>query len=256
MHSRMRHAAALAVALALVWACASSAQSPLKNHATGNPAVKSMEAISFGPEGTLLIGDGKGKQIVAIETGDTKPQMWTKTEVPNIKDQLGGRLGTTGKGIDIIKMAVNPASHTAYFAVRSSGNDLVLTMDGAGKVNEFRLENVKHVRVPVPADGKVTKITDITWAGDRVLVCAQANETFGSKVLSIKAPLASDGSCGCFSTDTYHVGHGKWETKAPIRTIMSYEEAGKKYAVGSFTCTPIVKYPIDDLTPDAKVKGV
>jgi hypothetical protein len=126
---------------------------------------------------------------------------------------------------------------------------------GDGKVNEFALDEVKHVRVPLPADGKVSKITDITWAGDRVLIAAQANETFGSKIFSITAPLAADTNCSCFSTETYHVAHGRWETKAPIRTVMPYEEAGKKYLVGAFTCTPIVKYAIDDLQPGAKVKG-
>ena len=46
------------------------------------------------------------------------------------------------------------------------------------------------------------------------------------------------------------------ETKAPIICLMPYEEDGKTNVVGSFTCTPIVKYPVESMTPDAKVKGV
>jgi hypothetical protein len=69
------------------------------------------------------------------------------------------------------------------------------------------------------------------------------------------APLGQEGSCGSFSTETFHVAHNKWETAAPIRTMMPYEENGKKYLIGTFTCTPIVKYSLDDLTPGAKVKG-
>ena len=63
-------------------------------------------------------------------------------------------------------------------------------------------------------------------------------------------------SCGSFSTETFHVAHNQWETKAPIRTMMPYEENGKRYLVGTFTCTPIVKYNLDDMKPAAKVKGI
>src|SRR5271165_5920061 len=84
----------------------------------GDPGIKSIEAIAFGPDGLLLIGDGKGAQVVAIETGDLAAQKWSKTEIPNIKEYLAGRLGTTASGVDILKMTVNPVSHKVYIAVR------------------------------------------------------------------------------------------------------------------------------------------
>src|SRR6266545_1012296 len=92
----------------------------LKSAVTGDPQIKSIQAINFGPQGLLLIGDGKGSQLVAIATGDTTPTKWTRTEVPQITEQLAGRLGTTAKGISITRLAVNPASSTAYFAVRKT----------------------------------------------------------------------------------------------------------------------------------------
>jgi hypothetical protein len=230
----------------------------LKNPTTGNPQIRSIEAICFGPQGLLLIGDGRGNQVVAIDTGDTLPTAWSSTELKNIKDELAGRIGTTAAGIAITKLAVNPASRKAYFAIRllAEKKDLILTIDGAGKIAEFALDNVRHVRVPVPADTKISKITNVTWAGDRVLIAAQANETFANKIFSVTTPISTDNACTCFSTETYHVAHGRWETKAPLRTILPYEEDGKKYLVGSFTCTPIVKYGTDELKPGAKVKGV
>ncbi len=247
---------ALALAAALVFAGVVNAGSPLKNPTTGTPALKSIDAIGFGPQGLLIIGDGKGRQVVAIDTGDTKAQNWTRTEILNIKDTLAAKLGTTGQGIDLGKLAVNPASQTAYVAVRAkdANKDLILTIDGTGKVAECALENVKHIAVTLPIDTKVSKITDVSWGGDRILVAAQASDTFGSKIFSIVG-LSGNSTCVCFSTETFHVGHNKWETKAPIRTIIPYEENGKKFLVGTFTCTPIVKYPIEDLQPDAKVKG-
>ncbi|MBM4067758.1 MAG: hypothetical protein FJ271_02260 [Planctomycetes bacterium] len=252
-----KHLVALAVGIAyLLPAGAAHAQS-LKSPKSGDPQVKSIEAISFGPNGLLLIGDGKGRQVVAVDTQDTAPKKLSKTEIPNIADELAGRIGTTGKGIEIIKLAVNPASQTAYFAIRKMDDkkDLLLTLNADGKVREFTLDNVKHVRVPLPTDVKVVKITDITWAGDRVLVAVQASDTFASKFVSIMAPLAGDTRCDCVSAETYHVAHSNWETRAPIRTAIPYEENGKKYLVGAFTCTPIVKYSLDDLKSGGKVKG-
>ena len=250
----------VAVALGLLaWAAPAHAQNTiLKAAASGDPQVKSIQAISFAPQGVLLIGDGKGRQIVAVETGDTTPHKWTRNEVAKIDEQLAGRLGTTAKGITISRLAVNPASGTAYLAVRKTDDkrDLILTVDGTGKVGEFALDKVKYARVKLPAaEGEQVLITDVTWAGDRVLAAVQAKDIFTSKIASVKAPLVNDAQSVSYSTETYHVAHRQWETKAPIRTLMPYEQDGKKYVVGAFTCTPIVKFGLDDLEPDAKVKG-
>jgi hypothetical protein len=260
MQSRQWLCAALGVcaALTLSSATARAQNSPLKNAEQGTPTIKSIEAISFGPDGLLLIGDGKGKQLVAVDTGDTTKTQWTKTEVADIANVLAGRLGATAKDIQILKVAVNPASQTAYFAVRmlAMKKDIVLTLDGNGNVKEVSLENVKYVGVPLPADANVTAVTGVCWAGDRALVTALSKDTFANKCFSIMAPLGKDGSCGSFSTETFHVAHKQWETAAPIRTMMPYEENGKRYLIGTFTCTPIVKYNLDDMQADAKVKGV
>jgi hypothetical protein len=193
------------LALGLGTATASAQTAVLKDATTGTPTLKSIEAIGFTPSGVLLIGDGKGKQVVAVDTRDTVSVKWTGTAMKDIKDTLAGKLGATGKDIEIVKVAVNPMSNTAYLAVRglTMKKDLILTVDGSGKVGEFKLDAVPFVAIPVPSDVKVTKITDIAWAGDRVLVAAQASDMFASKIFSIMAPLAKDGSCKVFSTETY-----------------------------------------------------
>jgi hypothetical protein len=221
----------------------------------GNPKLKSIEAIRFGPNGLLLIGGGS--DVVTVETGDTKESTWAKKDIANIDQVLAGKLGLTSKDIEIRRIAVNPASRKLYVAVRSlKGNQYaILTIDGDGKVDEFSLENVKYNKYPLEVGKQaVTKITDVVWAGGRIVAATQAGDTFGSRVFTIvpgaKDPFAS------FSTETYHVGHGKWETKAPIMALMPYEDGKKTNVVGSFTCTPIVKYSIDDTSPEVKVKGI
>jgi hypothetical protein len=236
------------------------AGAPVSAAEVGTPALKSIEAIAFGPDGLLLIGDGKGAQIVSVETGDTTPREWTVKDIADIKGQLAGRIGATAKGIEITKLAVNPASRVAYVAVRKldGKQDMILTISGDGKINEFALEKVKHTVYALPVDSKDgnPKITDLTWAGDRILAAATAGQTFKSRFYSMMVNAKADVVPVSFGTDTYHVAHKRWETDAPIRTVIPYEENGKKYLVGAFTCTPIVKYALEDMTAGARVKGV
>src|SRR5262249_61358745 len=97
----------------------------------GNPKLSTIEAIAFGPNGLLLIGGGA--QVVSVETGDTKPTTWSKTEIANIDQVLAGKLGLQAKDIEIRKLAVNPASGKAYVALQSlqTKASVILTIDGA-----------------------------------------------------------------------------------------------------------------------------
>lgn len=232
----------------------------IKSGTTGTPKILSIDVIRFAPEGVLLIGDGKGAQILAVDTKDTAPKPALKNAIDKFDDKLAAKLGATGKQIVITDLAVNPASKLTYVAIRrqSDGKPIILTVDGEGKIGEFALENVTYARVQLPAGDKapITKLTDLAWAGSRILAAGQANEEFACKIFSIPAPVEHDAKGNIYSTETYHVSHGRWETKAPMSTLMPYEEAGKMYVVGSFACTPVVKYPIDDLQPGAKVKGI
>ena len=40
-----------------------------------------------------------------------------------------------------------------------------------------------------------------------------------------------------------------------MSVVMPLKEGDKTYIVGAFSCTPVVKYPLDSLKPDAVVKG-
>jgi hypothetical protein len=222
----------------------------------GNPNVKQIEAINFGPNGLLLIAGGT--QVTTVDTGDSKETTWTKTEINNVDQMLAAKLGLMAKDIEIRRVAVNPASRKAYFAVRSlkTKQDILLTIDGAGNVAEFSLDNVKFERYPLAVGTTdVTKVTDVIWAGNRIVAATQAGDKFGSRVFSI-TPGSKGSTPVSFSTETYHTGHGKWETKAPILCMMPYEEKGETSVVGSFTCTPIVKYPLQEMEPKGTVKGV
>jgi hypothetical protein len=232
------------------------ALTPLAQADQGSPKIKTIEAIAFGPNGLLLIGGGA--QVVTVETGDTTPISWSITELPNIDRALAGKLGLDAKDIEVRKLAVNPASRKAYVALQAlpTKSSIILTIDGAGTIAEFGLDNVKYntYALAVPKGG-ITKVTDIAWANGKILASTQATDKFGaSRVFTIN-PAAKDGSPMQISTKTFHTGHNRWETQAPLRVLMPYLDNGKTNVVGSFTCTPIVRYDLEDAKNDDQVVG-
>ena len=57
------------------------------------------------------------------------------------------------------------------------------------------------------------------------------------------------------SVEIFHASHGRIETKSPVRTFVPFDIGGKPYLLASYTCTPLVTFPISQLTPDTKVTG-
>jgi len=222
----------------------------------GNPKVTTIEAIAFGPNGLLLIGGGA--RVVSVETGDTNRSTWAKSEIANIDQVLAGKLGLQAQDIEIRKLAVNPASGKAYVALQSlkSKANAILTIDGTGNVAEFPLDDVKYTSYTLATPkAAISKVTDIAWAGGKIVAATQATDKFtASRVFTID-PKAKDGSATQISTKTFHVGHNRWETSAPLRVLMPVIESGKTSVVGSFTCTPVVRYDLDDAKNDEQVTG-
>jgi hypothetical protein len=55
------------------------------------------------------------------------------------------------------------------------------------------------------------------------------------------------------SLEIFHVSHGKWETAAPIKTFVPYENG--RSILASYTCTPVVQFPIADFAAGSKATG-
>ena len=224
----------------------------------GDPEIKSINVISFAPEGILLIGDGRGSQVIAVDTGDRSPQGKTFQPISDIDKELAARIGANPNGIEIVDMAVNPASGIAYIAARKQDDksNVVFTVTPQGTINLLDLESVKYARVTL-ASGKasISIITDVAWAESQIVASARSSESFSSKIFSIPVPLSQDTESRVFSAETYHVSHGRWETKAPMSVLIPVTENDQTYIVGAFSCTPVVKYNINAIKPGATVKG-
>ena len=55
--------------------------------------------------------------------------------------------------------------------------------------------------------------------------------------------------------DLYHAAHKKYETHSPIRTLMTYTLNNEPHVLAAYTCTPLVTFPISQLTNGSHVKG-
>ncbi len=81
-----------------------------------------------------------------------------------------------------------------------------------------------------------------------------SNEEFSSKLISIPYPFSSEGIDGA-AIEIYHGSHGKFETKSPIRTFVTYKIQNEPYMLAAYTCTPLVKVPVSELKAGAHIKG-
>lgn len=55
--------------------------------------------------------------------------------------------------------------------------------------------------------------------------------------------------------EIYHTTHNQQETRAPIRTMMISQIDGVDMVLAAYTCTPLVAFPLSDLTDGAHVSG-
>ena len=236
----------------------------------GKAEFKSMGPLAFAPDGTLFVADTKSAAITALATGGAKAEA-KPVKIEDLDKKVAALLGTAPDQILLNDMAVHPVSHEIYLAVsRGRGPDaapVLLKADAAGKITEVSLEKVKHSRAQLPdapVDGvsgegrrqsnpRMESITDIGFLEDRVLVAGLSNEEFSSTLRAIPYPFKTVE--GGTSVEIYHGAHGKFETKAPVRTFVPFMVGKVPELLAAYTCTPLVRFPVSALKPGAKIRG-
>ncbi len=121
----------------------------------GNPDVKSISAMAFGPNGILFIGDTASAKVFAIETADTAPAGKGDVMVDKLGDKLGSALGTTADNVTVNDVKVNPSSGNVYIGVTrkgAGGGPVVMKLDRNGKLADFPLKDVTFTEVALPAE--------------------------------------------------------------------------------------------------------
>jgi hypothetical protein len=234
----------------------------------GKPQFQSMGPLAFGPDGILFVADTKSAAIVAVATGDVSKASTAKPiKVEGINQKIAGVLGTTADQILIEDMAVNPISRNVYLAVsRGRGPDAIpvlirVQIDGRAEVVSLDAVKFSRTEIPdAPADAEGSRgnprreaITDIAFIDGRVLIAGLSNEEFASTLRSIPFPF--NAVAAPTSVEIYHGAHGRFETRAPVRTFVPFKVGGVPHLLAAYTCTPLVQFPLSELKPGAKIKG-
>lgn len=251
---RFRIAAALCAAFVASPAFGASLTDSLKK---GTPEVKSITALAFAPDGVLFIGDSAGAQIVAVDTGDTKPASQATVDVEKFDEKLAALVGSMSKDVRVTDLKVNPSSGNVFIAAARGNDPLLIKLDRAGKMSEVAMKDIPFAAVKLPNPGKETprggSITGLAYINGQVIVAGLSNEEFASKLRVVPFPFkeADPGA----SVEIYHGAHGKFETASPVRTFTTYVIDGEPAVLAAYTCTPLVKFPLKSLTPGQKVQG-
>lgn len=261
----------LAISTASI-ASAASAANWTAGMTEGRPALKSAGPLAFGPDGVLFIADTKSAAIFAIATGDTKPGPGNKPlKVEGINQKIAALLGTSAEQILIDDMAVNPISHRPYLAVsRGRGPEAVpvlIRVSAEGQPEVVALDKIRFAKGELPdapvegvtgqgnrqSNPRRESITDIAFLEDRVLIAGLSNEEFASTLRAVPFPFktVANGT----SVEIYHGAHGKFETRAPVRTFVPFNVGNEPQLLAAYTCTPLVQFPMSDLKPGAKIRG-
>ncbi len=237
-----------------------------KDFVSGNPEIQSINAIAFGPEGILFVGDSKSATVVAIDTKDNEPK--EKAEPVSLKHvdvKIAEVLAAEVSNITIQDMAVNPVSKHIYFAVHhEDGTPVLLKLSGKtlewvplDKVSYSKRE-INGVLAPDAEDKRgrslrVWTVSDLTYHDGKVLISGLSNREFGSTFRSMPFPFEEIEDDA--SLEIYHAAHGKYETHAPIKAFTVGMVNGKKHLIAGYTCTPLVVFPMEELVAQQHVKG-
>src|SRR5689334_11135826 len=114
----------------------------------GNPEIKSVSALAFGPNGILFVGDSKNATVFAIDTKDVeKVEKAAAVDVKKIDQKIATALGTDVQNVTVTEIVVNPLSKKVYVGVGlADGTPAVLKLEGE-KITPLNLKEVSYTSI-------------------------------------------------------------------------------------------------------------
>ena len=251
---------AAAFGLAVILAGTASASDMTDSLKKGTPELKSAGALAFGPEGILFVGDTASAAIFAIGTDDVKGDSKADVKVEKLNEKIGSMFGAASTDIAINDLKVNPASGNIYLSITrgkgSSATPVIVKVDRAGKITALELKDVPFSSVslailalrsaPIPSPAFATRT-----ASSMLPVCRTKNSRRSFARFHSPSKRPTRGPAWKSSTERT----AKLKPMHPVRTFTIYDIAGQTNLLASYTCTPLVTFPIDSLKPGAKVHG-
>lgn len=248
---------------------------------------QSAGVLTFSPDGVLFLGDSKLGAVFAFETErGTAPASLDPFLFESIDEKIAAALGVTVKSLVMNGMAVHPVTREPYLAVGVRNGDrleaAVVSVSLAGEVRPFDLSSSKvtvHQLSDVPDEDKTftsragffpvppaavydekartplrsMTIVDLKFHAGEVFVAGVSNQEFSSTLRRIPYPFT--GAASETQLEIYHLAHGQYETRAPIRTMQFATIDGEDTLIAAYACSPLVTIPVSELTHGAKARG-
>ncbi|WP_213807853.1 hypothetical protein [Granulicella sp. dw_53] len=248
---------------------------------------QSAGALTFSPDGVLFVGDSKLGAVFAFETERGQaPASLDPFLFESIDEKIAGALGVTAKSLVMKGMAVHPVTREPYLSVGVRNDDrleaAVVSVSLDGEVHPFDLSSSKvtmHQLSDVPDEGKTFQsragffpypptavfeekartpvrsmtIVDLKFHAGEVFVAGVSNREFSSTLRRISYPFT--GAASETQLEIYHLAHGQYETRAPIRTMEFATIDDEDTLVAAYACSPLVTIPVSALKHGAKVRG-
>lgn len=235
----------------------------------GAVELKSAGPLAFGPDGILFIGDPKAAAIYAIDTGDKDgAPAAAKYKIEGLQQKLADAIGSSPDQVSVSDLVVNPASGNVYLLTSvKDGKIGLVKVDGKGEVSPVSLDKIPFAVAAIPnapedkevGEGKRRKnprnesITDIAFQDGKLIVAGLSGAEAPSTVLELAFPfVAADPGA---SIEIFHGAHGRLEDTAVVRTFVPFNIGGEMSILAGFTCTPLVRFSLDDLEAGKKVRG-
>lgn len=263
----MRLSIKLAVLTAIVVAASSAPTATRLVPTAVAPSFSSIGPLLFGPSGVLYAADRQAATVFALDLGAQASGAARGTAaVDRLDEKIAAMLGTDTSAIAITDLAVHPVSRNSFVSVmRGQGAEArpaLLRVDGAGRIDVVAFDTLQFTSVALPnpaavspngRGGRTQSVTDMALIGGRLFVAGLSNEEFASKLWSVPYPFttADNGT----SVEIFHGNHGQLETRSPVMTFLPYREGGQSMIVAAYTCTPLVKFSVDAVTPGRKIVG-
>jgi hypothetical protein len=231
------------------------------------PELSSIGPLSFGSNGVLFAADKQAATIFALDLGAQSSGARPGTaDVPDIPGKLAAMLGTSPAEIAITDLAVHPTSRNTFLSVMrgpgASAAPALVRVDGAGALALVSLSTVSFTSVTVPnpaavnttgRGGRAQAVTDMALSNGRLFVSGLSNEEFASKLWSVPYPFAA--ADRGTSVEIYHGNHGQLETRSPVMAFLPFAIGSEPHLIASYTCTPLVRFPVSSLKTGEKVVG-
>lgn len=235
------------------------------------PQLSSAGPLAFGPDSILLLGDAKQAAVFAIATDDSGTvDASADLNVADLLGEIASTVGVNAEAVSVNDLATNPETGNVFLTVhvkKDSASEAQLWKVQRGALQKVDLTKASYAKLEMPnppADKMVgngnrqrnprdESITGLTYSKGRVLVSGLSASDEPSSVWEFQFPFGDTNSA--VSVEIYHAAHGRYEDNAAIRSFVTMDIGGKPTLLAGYTCTPLVKLPLDTIEKGEKVRG-